>query len=317
MISQLFMFLSAAVVSLFITFPLVWALKLFHASQSIREEGPPAHRIKAGTPTMGGIGIILTIILFALIFIDFEFDLRYLALVFLVIGFAILGLVDDLLKIVRKHNLGLTFWQKIIIQTLLAALFSLFLLSQGHHQTISGILEWLGFSHLTAYYLLLTTFIIVGTANATNLTDGLNGLLAGTTGMAFLAFAVLSSKLGFGYASIFSLASAGAVLAFLYFNFPKARVFMGDVGSLALGAGLAGIAILIHKELRLAIIGGVFLVEALSVMLQVGYYKLYHKRIFKMTPLHHHFELSGWSEVKIAIAFWIASLLLGAIGIIF
>ena len=145
MIGQIFIFFSAGIVSLLLTFPLLRILKFFHSTQSIRQEGPKTHQAKAGTPTMGGIGIILTILLLALIFIDFEFDLRYLALVLLVLGFALLGFLDDFLKILRKQNLGLTFWQKIVVQTILAALFSLFLINLGHHQSVAGILKWLGF----------------------------------------------------------------------------------------------------------------------------------------------------------------------------
>jgi len=166
------------------------------------------------------------------------------------------------------------------------------------------------------FYFLLSIFMIVGTANAANLTDGLNGLLAGTAGIAFLAFALLSAGLGFGPALIFSLISSGASFAFLYFNFPRARVFMGDVGSLGIGAALAGIAILIHRELSLIIIGGVFLIEALSVILQVASYKLYHRRIFRMTPLHHHFELLGWPEWQVVVVFWIAALVCAIFGVL-
>jgi phospho-N-acetylmuramoyl-pentapeptide-transferase len=252
---------------------------------------------------MGGIGLVLTIIAFALIFIDIDFDWRYLALVLLIAGFAITGLADDLIKIFRGRNLGLTFWQKIIFQTLLAGLFSAFLISLG------------GFAN-PIFYFLFYVFIIVGTANATNLTDGLDGLLAGTAGIAFLAFAFLSSRLSLPNASTFSFAAAGAIFAFLYFNFPRAKVFMGDVGSLAIGAALAGIAIVIHKELLLIVIGGVFLVEALSVILQVTSYKLFKKRIFKMSPLHHHFELMGFKEIAVVVGFWVAGIILGVVGVL-
>ena len=302
MISQGLLFFSAAVVSLLITFPLVWGLKLFRVSQTIREEGPASHQTKAGTPTMGGIGFIATILIFAIIFINFEFELKYLALILLVVGFAILGGLDDLLKILRKQNLGLTFWQKISFQTLLAVLFIVFLVTQGYQ--------------LSIFYFLFLVFIIVGSANATNLTDGLDGLLPGTAGIAFLSYAFLSAKLGAGDAAAFSFIAAGAIFAFLYFNFPKAKVFMGDVGSLAIGAALAGVAIIIHRELSLILIGGIFLIEALSVILQVASYKLYKKRIFKMTPLHHHFELLGFKETAIVVSFWVIGIILGIVGIL-
>lgn len=313
MIGQILLFLSAAIISFLITYPIVWILKFFHLTQSIREEGPSSHKSKSGTLTLGGIGLVLTLIAFALIFINFEFDLRYLALILLIGGFATMGLIDDLIKIIRKQNLGLTFRQKIIAQTILAGLFSAFLISLGHQQSVGEILKTFGFANPTLYFL-LSIFIIVGTANATNLTDGLNGLLAGTAGIAFLAFAFLSNKLSLPDAATFSLAAAGAILAFLYFNFPRAKVFMGDVGSLAIGAALAGIAVIIHKELHLIVIGGVFVVEALSVILQVTTYKLWKRRIFKMTPLHHHFELMGYKETWIVVGFWAVGVVLGLIG---
>ena len=156
--------------------------------------------------------------------------------------------------------------------------------------------------------------MVVGTANACNLSDGLNGLLAGTAAIAFLAFGLLSNRFGLADAAAVSLVSAGAVLAFLPYNFPRARAFMGDVGSLAIGAALAGIAIIIHQELALIVIGGVFVAEALSVILQVLTYKLWKKRIFRMTPLHHHFELLGYKEAAVVIGFWLAGAFLGTLG---
>jgi phospho-N-acetylmuramoyl-pentapeptide-transferase len=296
-ISWLLLFLAAAVVSLIITFPVVWVLEFFKLTQHIREEGPSSHKSKAGTITMGGIGFVITILAMSLIFIDFDLKLQYLALILLTFGFAIVGFSDDIVKVYRHRNQGLTFWQKIISQTILAALFA----------------GWFSNSIL---YFLFSVFLIVGTANAANLTDGLNGLLAGTSAIAFIAFALLASKAGFQNATTFSLLAAGAVFAFLYFNFPKAKLFMGDVGSLSIGAALAGIAIIIHRELWLAIIGGVFLIEAVSVILQVTSYKLFKKRIFKMTPLHHHFEMLGFKETVVVVGFWIAAAILGVIGVL-
>ena len=315
MIGWIVLFFSTAIVSFLITLPLVKLLNFLKCQQVIREEGPESHQQKAGTPTMGGIGIILTIIVFTFIFIDFEFDVRYLALVILVFAFSLLGFVDDFIKVFRHHNLGLTFRQKLLLQILIASLFSWFLINTGQHNSVAGVLKIIGFNLATLYFL-LSTFLIVGTANATNLTDGLNGLLAGTATVAFLSFAVLSARLEMFNAVLVSVICAGAVFPFLYFNFPKARVFMGDVCSLALGAALAGLALLIHKELLLAVIGAVFMLEALSVILQVGYYKLTHKRIFKMTPLHHHFELCGWPERRVVIVFWLVALVCGVIGVV-
>ncbi|MBU0672769.1 MAG: phospho-N-acetylmuramoyl-pentapeptide-transferase [Candidatus Margulisbacteria bacterium] len=315
MISQVLLFFSALIVSFLITYPIVRILKFFHLTQSIRQEGPVTHQAKAGTPTLGGIGLVLTIIAFTLVFINFEFDLKYLALIILITGFATIGLIDDLIKVIRKQNLGLTFWQKIVAQIVITGLFSLFLISLGHHQTLGGLLKAFGFSNFILFFL-LSTFMVVGTANATNLTDGLNGLLVGTGGIAFLFFAVLSAKLFIPDALTFSLISAGVILGFLYYNFPKAQVFLGDVGSLAIGAALAGLALIMHQELRLIVIGGIFVAETLSVILQVTSYKLWKKRIFKMTPLHHHFELLGFKERSIVVGFWVVGIILGVVGVL-
>ena len=314
MISSVSVFLSTAVVSLLITFPIVWTLSFFKLGQPVREEGPASHRGKAGTPTMGGVGFVLTIIIISLILINVEFHPAYLGLIILTLAFAGIGLADDLLKVVRRKNLGLTFWQKITLQCIAAGAFAILMTFLGHNLTGAGILFKVGLYNSFLYPLFLT-FIIVWAANATNLTDGLNGLLAGTAGIAFLFFAFLSAKFQAPEAVIFSLVCSGTVLPFLLFNFPRARVFMGDVGSLALGAALAGLAIILRKELRLIIIGGVFVVEALSVILQVASYKLFKRRIFKMTPLHHTFELMGIKEPVVVVGFWVVGLILGVIGI--
>ena len=308
-ISWLLLFLAAAVVSLIITFPVVWVLEFFKLTQHIREEGPSSHRSKAGTITMGGVGFVIALMAMSLIFIDFDLKLQYLALILMTFGFALVGFADDMIKVYRQRNQGLSFWQKIVSQTILAAFFSGILIYLGHHAAAG----W--FSH-PIFYFLFSVFIIVGTANAANLTDGLNGLLAGSSTIAFIAFAFLASRSGFQNATTFALLAAGAIFAFLYFNFPKAKLFMGDVGSLSIGAALAGIAIIIHRELWLAVIGGVFLIEALSVILQVASYKFFRRRIFKMTPLHHHFEMLGFKEVVVVIGFWIAAAILGVIGVL-
>lgn len=304
MFTPIILFSTAALITWLLTFPLVKLLVFFKLGQPVRAEGPAAHQVKSGTPTMGGIGFILAIIILSLIMLDIEIQIQYLALLVLILFFALIGLIDDLLKILRKENLGLTFWQKITFQSLSALVFSACMLYFGQHQFSFPVL-----------YLFFWAFIIVGSANATNLTDGLNGLLAGTAGIAFLSFAILAAKLGSIEAAIFASIAAGASFAFLYFNFPKALVFMGDVGSLALGAGLAGLAIILHQELRLVLIGGVFVVETLSVILQVLSYKLFKRRIFKMSPLHHHFELLGKNETRIVLGFWIAGILLGLLGV--
>lgn len=315
MIRSLILLLTALICSVLVSFPIIQVLRYFKANQSIRREGPVSHQAKAGTPTMGGIGFILSFLALALIFMDFEFDLRYLALIFLTLGFALIGFTDDLLKIVRKRNLGLTFWQKILLQSSLAGLFILFLIQSDTHLFLGRTLNSFGLAD-PVLYLFFSLFIIVGSANATNLTDGLNGLLAGTAGVAFFAFGVIAFLTAQPDALIFAFLASGAVMSFLFYNFPKAKVFMGDVGSLAIGAALGGLALIMHQELRLIIIGGIFVVETLSVILQVISYKLFKKRIFKMTPLHHHFELMGIREQFIVLGFWAVAMILGVLGVI-
>ncbi len=315
MIAHLILFFSAVIVSAVVTYPIVWLLKFYHLSQFIRQEGPASHKKKAGTPTMGGIGFVLTIIAFTIVLFDFDLDLNYLALLLLVFGFGLIGFADDFLKILRKQNQGLTFWQKIVFQFILAGLFSYFLIRTGHHQTVGQTLTFLGFSIPTLYFL-LSTFVIIGGANAANLTDGLNGLLAGCAVIAFLFFSILAANQGLPEAATFCVFSAGAIAAFLFYNFPSAHVFMGDVGSLSIGAALAGIALIIHQEIALAVIGGIFVIEALSVIIQVSFYKLFKRRVFKMAPLHHHFELLGYKETVIVIGFWVVAVFLGIAGIL-
>jgi len=232
-------------------------------------------------------------------------DLKYVPVILLTAGFALIGLADDLIKIIRKQNLGLTFWQKIISQVFLAAIFSIY---------------WLVINNISSYFCFLYLgywiFLIVGSANATNLTDGLDGLLAGCATLAFLGFGIISVRqMALGGAA-FSFICAGAVFAFLRFNFPRAKLFMGDVGSLSIGAALAGLAIMINREWLLAVIGGVFVIEALSVIIQVTSYQLTGKRVFKMSPLHHHFELLGFSETAVVLGFWMVQLILSVLGAI-
>ncbi|OGC11279.1 phospho-N-acetylmuramoyl-pentapeptide-transferase [candidate division WOR-1 bacterium RIFOXYA12_FULL_52_29] len=314
MISQIVLFFTAALISLLITYPVIAGSRFFKTRQYIRAEGPQSHLNKAGTPIMGGVGFGLAILIMVLIFVNVEMDFRYAAILLLMFAFAGIGLFDDLTKTIKKQNLGLNFWQKIFLQSAFAALFSFFLVSIGYHQQ-TGWLNYIYFGE-PLLYMLGSTFIIVGAANATNLTDGLNGLLAGTGGLAFLFFAVIAHRLQMIDAMSVCLIAAGSVLAFLFYNFPKAQIFMGDTGSLALGALLAGIAVLLHQELRLIVIGGVFVLEALSVIVQVACYKLFKRRLFRMSPLHHHFELLGFKEVPVVLGFWSLGLIFGVAGVL-
>ncbi len=307
-------FFFAAIACWLISIPMIWVLKVFRIGQNIRQEGPSSHLMKAGTPTMGGIPIIVTILLFVVILINIDIDLKYFALVLLFLAYAALGFVDDLIKIQKRQNEGLTGRQKLFWQFLFAALFASILVWRGHNDSVEGILKLIYFNNPWVYFP-FTCLIVVGTANAVNLTDGLDGLAAGTLAIAFSAFAVISYCIQSNDPGIICAASAGAAIAFLRFNIYPAEVFMGDVGSLGLGALLAGVAIILHKELALAVIGGVFLIEALSVMAQVSFFRMFKKRIFRMTPLHHHFELLGMSEPLVVTLFVILGVIFAIAGV--
>jgi len=316
-------------------------LRDFQIGQYIREEGPKAHQKKAGTPTMGGLLIVIAIIVPTLLWADLSNRFVWIA-VFSTCAFAAIGFTDDYTKVTRRRNLGLTGRAKlglqiatsiVIASTLIAMqtynLYSTRLIvpffKQFHPDLVIQSLErnprlWpLAFLPFMAFVAL----VIVGSSNAVNLTDGLDGLAIGCTVIAAGALAVLTYVSGHATfatylelqrmpqvaeLTIFCGAMVGAAIGFLWYNAHPAEVFMGDVGSLALGGAIGTVAVIIKQELLLPFIGGVFVIEALSVILQVGSYKLRKKRIFKMAPIHHHFELLGWSESKIIVRFWIASL---------
>ncbi|MFT8871443.1 MAG: phospho-N-acetylmuramoyl-pentapeptide-transferase [Sporolactobacillus sp.] len=293
-------------------------LRKLHFGQYIREEGPKSHQKKAGTPTMGGI-IFLAAAGVATVIMTVRFHFASedtWMLLFVTIGFGLVGFIDDFIKVVMKRNMGLTSKQKMLGQLVVALVFlvlvahfhvgyATYIAIPGTHLAVD--LHWL--------YPVFAIFLLVGVPNATNLTDGMDGLLAGLTVIAFAAYAFTAmSDDAFGV-SVFVAVMIGAVLGFLLFNIHPAKVFMGDTGSLAIGGALAGIAILTKTELLLAIIGGVFAVETLSVMIQVVSFKTTGKRVFRMAPIHHHFELSGWSEWKVVTVFWLAGLALAVIAI--
>ncbi|MCM3759348.1 phospho-N-acetylmuramoyl-pentapeptide-transferase [Alkalihalobacillus oceani] len=291
-------------------------LRRLKFGQSIREEGPKSHQKKSGTPTMGGIVIVLSI-LFASLFISLRFLAfsQEIALLLLVtVGFGLVGFLDDYIKVVKKRNLGLTSKQKLAGQLLIAILFYFGLRQMGLSTEVAIPATSLSLD-FGWFYLPLVIVMLVGASNAVNLTDGLDGLLAGTGAVAFGAFAVLAWNLELIDVSIFSAAVVGAVLGFLVFNAHPAKVFMGDTGSLALGGALAAIAIMTKLEILLIIIGGVFVIETLSVIIQVISFKTRGKRVFKMSPLHHHYELSGWSEWRVVVTFWFVGMVLAVIGI--
>ncbi|WP_077300395.1 phospho-N-acetylmuramoyl-pentapeptide-transferase [Virgibacillus pantothenticus] len=294
-------------------------LRRLKFGQSIREEGPKSHLKKTGTPTMGGIMIVFSIVITSLIMswkinpVGISYELWIL--LFVLVGYGLLGFLDDFIKIIKKRNLGLTSKQKLLGQLIIALVIYFVLREQGFptYVSIPGTTVQL---ELGWGYALLIIFMLVGASNAVNLTDGLDGLLAGTAAIAFGAFAILA---WYGYpqneVAIFALAVVGALLGFLVFNAHPAKVFMGDTGSLALGGAIAAVAILTKLEIILVIIGGVFVIETLSVIIQVISFKTTGKRVFKMSPLHHHYELLGWSEWRVVTTFWLVGLVFAALGI--
>ncbi len=321
---------------------LIYRLRMFQIGQQIREEGPKHHQVKAGTPTMGGILIVVSTVLPTFMWADLRSPFIWIALVSM-IGFAGIGFADDYIKIVKKRNLGLTGRKKIILQLLLSLTIGLVLVwlkFSGTYKTnlivpffkqftpsliIQGLMQF-PYLLLLAFlpFLVFVSVVIAGASNAVNLTDGLDGLAIGCVVIAGSALTVLTYVTGnlrfadyldiqylpqVSELTIFCGAMVGASLGFLWYNCYPAEVFMGDVGSLALGGGIGTIAVIIKQEILLIFIGGVFVLEALSVVIQVASFKFRGKRIFRMAPLHHHFELQGWKENKVVIRFWIVALI--------
>ncbi|AZV47856.1 phospho-N-acetylmuramoyl-pentapeptide-transferase [Bacillus halotolerans] len=312
----LFTILMGFLISVLLSPILIPFLRRLKFGQSIREEGPKSHQKKSGTPTMGGVMIILSIIVTTIVMTQkfSEISPEMFLLLFVTIGYGLLGFLDDYIKVVMKRNLGLTSKQKLIGQIIIAIVFY----AVYHYYNFATDIRIPGTDlsfDLGWAYFILVLFMLVGGSNAVNLTDGLDGLLSGTAAIAFGAFAILAWNQSQYDVAIFSVAVVGAVLGFLVFNAHPAKVFMGDTGSLALGGAIVTIAILTKLEILLVIIGGVFVIETLSVILQVISFKTTGKRIFKMSPLHHHYELVGWSEWRVVVTFWAAGLLLAVLGI--
>jgi phospho-N-acetylmuramoyl-pentapeptide-transferase len=320
---------------------LIRRLRELQIGQYIREEGPQEHKKKAGTPTMGGVLIVLSTSVPVLLWADLTNAFVLIAL-FALIGFSVIGFIDDFAKVAKKQNLGLTSKRKFLLQVLVSMMVGVGLLELSTHSAYSTQLivpflkkfhpdlvihSLLSSGHLWSLaflpFLLFVTIVITGSSNAVNLTDGLDGLAIGCTVIAAGALTVLtyvssnarwSTYLDIQYIprvgelTVFCGALVGASLGFLWYNAHPAEVFMGDVGSLSLGGTLGVIAVIIKQEILLFFIGGVFVIEALSVILQVGSFKLRGKRVFRMAPIHHHFELLGWSESKVIVRFWILAL---------
>ncbi|MCH8492772.1 MAG: phospho-N-acetylmuramoyl-pentapeptide-transferase [Idiomarina sp.] len=324
--------LTALFLSLWMGPRIIRRLQLLQIGQTVRDDGPQSHLSKSGTPTMGGIMILVSILVAGLLWADLTNRYVWVTLLTLT-GFGIIGLVDDYRKVVRKDPNGLIarwkyFWQSVLAGTVAVYLYYT---AQNPAETqllipfVKDVMPQLGLMYIALAY-----FVIVGTSNAVNLTDGLDGLAIMPTVMvagALGVFAYVTGNINFSAylnipyipeaaeLTILCAAIVGAGLGFLWFNTYPAQVFMGDVGSLALGAVLGVIAILVRQELVLVIMGGVFVIETLSVMLQVGSYKMRGKRVFRMAPIHHHYELKGWPEPRVIVRFWIISLILVLVGL--
>ncbi|HDX1192175.1 TPA: phospho-N-acetylmuramoyl-pentapeptide-transferase [Pasteurella multocida] len=325
--------LTALLVSLWIGPKVIRRLQLLKFGQEVRHDGPESHFSKRGTPTMGGVMILFAITVSTLLWANLANPYVWFSL-FVLLGYGAIGFVDDYRKITRKNTDGLIarwkyFWLSVIA---LVAAFGMYSIGKDTDATrlvvpfFKEIMPQLGL-----FYIILTYFVIVGTSNAVNLTDGLDGLAIMPTVLVAGAFALIAWATGnVNFAEylhipyikfsaelvVFCTAIVGAGLGFLWFNTYPAQVFMGDVGSLALGGALGVVAVLVRQEFLLVIMGGVFVVETLSVILQVGSYKLRKQRIFRMAPIHHHFELKGWPEPRVIVRFWIISLMLVLVGLV-
>ncbi|TGE32676.1 phospho-N-acetylmuramoyl-pentapeptide-transferase [Desulfosporosinus sp. Sb-LF] len=317
----------ALIITLVLSPFLIPVLRILKFGQTVRDDGPKRHLKKAGTPTMGGIIFLVGIIASALISAEQPTSLEMVTLVGITLGFGLIGFIDDFIKVVMHRSLGLRAYQKLIGQFGLAFLLmwiSVHWLGRGTDIAIPFTSIHL---ELSWFYYVLISFVIVVMTNAVNLTDGLDGLAAGSTmfaGIGYIVIALLAAIQGGGVAvlahetdmAVFAAALVGGCLGFLRFNTYPARVFMGDTGSLALGGALACLAVLTKSELVLIIIGGLFAVEALSVIIQVISFQTTGKRVFRMSPLHHHFELGGWGEWKVVLVFWAAALACAVLGVV-
>ena len=300
---------------------LIPILRRFHIGQYVSHYVGERHVKKQGTPTMGGlIFIIPTIVALVLLYFNDSIEISYnlIILIFVFLAYAGLGFVDDYLKIKYKNNKGLSIVSKLLVQMVIALIFFYIFMSNGGQSDL--VISSLGITIPMGWtFGLFILFLLVGTSNAVNITDGLDGLAGGLSAIAFFAFGLISWNAGWmeGYeeVAIFCFILVGALLGFLVFNAHPAKVFMGDLGSLSLGAALATIAIITRHELSLALIGGVFVIETLSSLIQIVAIRKFHKKVFKRAPLHHHFEVLGMNEQDIVRYFWVAGLILAMAAI--
>jgi phospho-N-acetylmuramoyl-pentapeptide-transferase len=318
---------TALVIAIWLGPWIVSLLKRYQVKETIRREGPRSHYAKEGTPTMGGIIILLAMIVPTLLWADLSN--RYIQLILgVTVGTGLIGFIDDYYKAVRKQPKGLVAKKKLAGQLILGLALGIILFAWPPAPEFTTNTDVPFFKNLVLplgiFFIPFVLLVVAATSNAVNLADGLDGLAVGLSGIAFLAFAAIAYVTGradyseylsitylpgAGELTVYCAATLGAVLGFLWFNAHPAEVFMGDTGALALGGALGTLAILTKKEFLLLILGGVFVAEALSVILQVGFYKWKGKRLFRMAPLHHHFELLGWPESKVVVRFWIIGII--------
>lgn len=289
-------------------------LTKFKFGQTVRDDGPKTHLQKNGTPTMGGVLIIIAILITGLTRSNISSDM-VIGLI-CVVGFGFVGFVDDFIIIKMKRSLGLKPWQKIVMQVALALYVSYYQYSSSPSATQLIIPFTDAVVNLGPLYVPIMTFMIVGIVNAVNLTDGLDGLASGVTLIVAAFFMIFATSISNTDVAVLAAATVGACIGFLGFNAYPAKIFMGDTGSMALGGAVTAFAVLTNSMLLFVLVGGIYFAEAISVMLQVTYYKLTKKRIFKMAPIHHHFEQCGWPETKVVFTFWIVTVVLAWIGII-
>ncbi len=322
--------LTALVISLLLGYWIIPRLRRLQIGQYIREDGPPEHKDKVGTPTMGGSFLLLSILMSSLLWVELKNVYIWLVLLIAIL-FGGIGFLDDYLKVIRKSSKGLKVWSKLSMQAGIAFLAGIILYHYTHFDSrlsfpfLKNVLPDLGMA-----YILLVVLVVVGASNAVNLTDGLDGLAIGPIIVAFLSYLVFSYLAGHikiahylqipyvsgaGELSVICGAVVGAGMGFLWYNSYPAQVFMGDAGSLSLGAALGMVAVISKQEITLILVGGVFVVEALSVILQVAFFKITGgRRVFRMAPIHHHFELKGWPEPKVTIRFWIIAIMLALLS---